>query len=460
MPRTGMYRIIFGFCIFIGIVSCATSETERAVRAARDPSSEIEIENENEVAFQLMMQDERIQPALQLKVDQVEEVFYRANDFTQEFDRLLSESTAKNLKQNDFMAQAIRSGIYPRLMALQVLGEEVRERLTYVVNRMNELGNNPNTDAVTKEKLAQGWTHLRRYLAETPNSTRLALNPWAEEMKEILPNQPDLQRGYKHLLVGQPEALIALGQEPKVLEHLKYLTGLVKMKPGLLRSRMEDIAATLKPDLEENAGLSRQPQSAVGVLYGRTSTRKSFSLAFEGGPDSRVTLEILEALRARKAKATFFVTTSRLAGRESIAHKAHQAGMRLENGTGTRPELTKLYDQQLIAEIQKSNDTLKQLSGSTPQFIKLPYNGGSRSDRVKAAVRNTNLRIVIPQIESLSWNDWDPAAIVKRVKGQMRLAGSGMISFDDRRQVTPAALKRLFQAGPEAKFVSIEEAVR
>ena len=75
-------------------------------------------------------------------------------------------------------------------------------------------------------------------------------------------------------------------------------------------------------------------------LYGRTLTHgrdpRQMALTFDDGPNDPYTLELLELLAKRNAKATFFVIGAYIQRRPDIVRAIYQAGHALGTSAVTR----------------------------------------------------------------------------------------------------------------------------
>jgi len=173
---------------------------------------------------------------------------------------------------------------------------------------------------------------------------------------------------------------------------------------------------------------------------------KLIALTIDDAPSSH-TRDILAALEASHAHATFFVIGAQVSGREDILRDIVRAGHELANH-GMRDEPAReLGAQELEAQIKRVEDMIAEAyraEGKTPPVgDKRYYRPGSGffSDHVRDAVKKAGHRIVLgsiyPHDAQVSW--W--RANARHVLGM--LSPGGIIICHDRRSWTVPMLKRV-----------------
>ena len=109
----------------------------------------------------------------------------------------------------------------------------------------------------------------------------------------------------------------------------------------------------------------------------------SVTLTFDNGPDARVTPYVLDILRERKIRATFFVLGAKLRSRRLrvIAERAVNEGHRLGNHTFSHHIQFGAIDppEKAVSEIQRAQALIGSLAGREKLFR--PFGGGGIIDR-------------------------------------------------------------------------------
>lgn len=107
------------------------------------------------------------------------------------------------------------------------------------------------------------------------------------------------------------------------------------------------------------------------------------ALTFDGGP-TYVTPQLLDTLKAAKAKATFFELGAQAQLYPSTAKRTVAEGHVVGNGTYTHRNLLTLSSSQIADELNRGSDAIAAASGIRPGIARAPY-GAITSDIAKQA---------------------------------------------------------------------------
>src|SRR4029077_5203892 len=97
------------------------------------------------------------------------------------------------------------------------------------------------------------------------------------------------------------------------------------------------------------------------------------AMTFDDGPSAENTPRLLEMLKQRNIKATFFLIGQNAAANPDIVRRILAEGHEVGNHSWTHPQLSKLSDDRVTAEITKPQDAIKDVSGYTPTLLRPPY---------------------------------------------------------------------------------------
>lgn len=124
------------------------------------------------------------------------------------------------------------------------------------------------------------------------------------------------------------------------------------------------VYALLLPQPDKGETVSGEIETAQQI--------KKVALTFDDGP-GRYTDELLEALRERGVKATFFVIGKNIEGREDTIRTMYEDGHLIGNHTYSHVELTKISSAAALEELERTNALLLELTGERPEFVRPPY---------------------------------------------------------------------------------------
>ena len=203
-----------------------------------------------------------------------------------------------------------------------------------------------------------------------------------------------------------------------------------------------------------------------GTINGTQFAEKTFALTFDDGPFEVRSEQIFGHLKARGKKATFFWVMEHLEKFPGIAPKAKEAGFPLNNHSWTHVNLNMAEAATLTKEITKSTEEQAEVYGEKPRFFRLPYGAGLSNQAVRKLIADNGMIHVLWNIDSLDWQDKDPAKILARVKQLMASEKRGIILMHDIHAQTVEAAKALLEwsatldGKPEAhRWVTIPEIV-
>ncbi|MGZ3694217.1 MAG: polysaccharide deacetylase family protein [Bdellovibrionota bacterium] len=170
-----------------------------------------------------------------------------------------------------------------------------------------------------------------------------------------------------------------------------------------------------------------------GNITGLSFPENTWALTFDDGPHPKYTKVALDTLGQHHKKATFFWLAENVAlkgNREAIS-LARAAGMSLNDHSYSHPDLSKATPEVLKHEIIDSVSLETREYGFKPEFFRCPYGAGLHSKNVREMIAENNMVHVFWNVDSLDWQDKDPAKILERVKKEMALEKKGIILFHD-----------------------------
>ncbi|MFD2331558.1 polysaccharide deacetylase family protein [Cohnella sp. GCM10020058] len=183
------------------------------------------------------------------------------------------------------------------------------------------------------------------------------------------------------------------------------------------------------PAVTASASKGRKPASApvswselqrryrgVFVLRASSSGGRRVALTFDDVPDSRYTPLVLNVLKRKRVRATFFVVGSRAAKHPGLLKRIVNEGHAVGNHTYSHPELPKLNLGQVKREIERTGTTIRTTVGFEPTMIRPPY-GDIRPAQLEWA-KSRGYTVVNWDVDSQDWRQI-PAGVVLRnaIKG-------------------------------------------
>lgn len=139
------------------------------------------------------------------------------------------------------------------------------------------------------------------------------------------------------------------------------------------------------------------------------------AITFDDGPHPKYSLEIAEALKKHGAVATFFVLGSRAEKYKSTIAAIAKNGNEIGNHTYSHKELTRLKKTEIINELGKTSDILKDITGVKPVLIRPAY--GSVNDKVRLYAGSP---LILWSIDTLDWKTRDTEKIIHKTLNEVK----------------------------------------
>jgi peptidoglycan/xylan/chitin deacetylase (PgdA/CDA1 family) len=218
---------------------------------------------------------------------------------------------------------------------------------------------------------------------------------------------------------------------------------------GALTAGAQDTASTPNP----------APSPPKPATYFQAHVDQPYiAMTFDDGPSAENTPRLLEMLKQRNIKATFFLIGQNVSANPNIVKQILADGNEVGNHTWTHPQLSKLSDDKVTAEITKTQDAIKDASGYTPTLLRPPY--GAITPRQREWISSQfGLNVILWSVDPFDWKRPGSAVITQRILSQAR-PGSIILSHDIHKQTVdamPATLDGLIAKG--YKFVTVSQLI-
>jgi cellulose synthase/poly-beta-1,6-N-acetylglucosamine synthase-like glycosyltransferase/peptidoglycan/xylan/chitin deacetylase (PgdA/CDA1 family)/spore germination protein YaaH len=147
------------------------------------------------------------------------------------------------------------------------------------------------------------------------------------------------------------------------------------------------------------------------------------ALSFDDGPDSDWTPAILDILKARGVKASFFMVGDRMEEHPELVERILREGHEIGVHTYTHPNLAEVSDERARLEFNATQRLIETITGHSTFLFRPPYNADSRPHApaelvpVKVA-QQLGYLTVASDIDPEDWSRPGTEVIVRRVREQ------------------------------------------
>lgn len=159
------------------------------------------------------------------------------------------------------------------------------------------------------------------------------------------------------------------------------------------------------------------------------------ALTFDDGPSSRYTPELLDGLKERGVKASFFLVGKNIEENSDLIRRMEAEGHLIGNHTYNHVQLDKISDASAREEILKTNNAIYEATGRYPQYMRPPY--GAWKKNMEICVE---MLPVFWTIDTLDWKTQNVQAVCQVVEKEIE-DGAIILMHDEYETTVNAALK-------------------
>ena len=132
------------------------------------------------------------------------------------------------------------------------------------------------------------------------------------------------------------------------------------------------------------------------------SNKKLIAFTFDDGPSYIGTNKLLDNLDKYNARVTFFVLGSRVNNYKDTLTKAYKMGNTIGSHTYSHSNLLKLDNYSVMDEIKKTNETIKNITGSETIYLRPPYGN------INFDIKNiSNMYTILWDLDTEDWKNKD-----------------------------------------------------
>lgn len=159
---------------------------------------------------------------------------------------------------------------------------------------------------------------------------------------------------------------------------------------------------------------SNFPRSA-GVTFTRVLVSGNYiAITFDDGPHPQNTPRLLDILRARNVKATFYVIGRSVDLHPQIVRRTVAEGHEIGNHTYTHRLLSKLSDSEVRNEVTRCRDSVARAAGVRIRTMRPPYGGLLQRQR-ELVHAEFGYPTILWSVDPLDWKRPGPSVVTSRI---------------------------------------------
>jgi peptidoglycan/xylan/chitin deacetylase (PgdA/CDA1 family) len=200
---------------------------------------------------------------------------------------------------------------------------------------------------------------------------------------------------------------------------------------------MQPTQSYLKPLIYAWTGAGQLAKYGLGLQH----EPRRIWLTFDDGPHPIYTPVILDVLKTRNVRAAFFMIGEHAQQYPDIVRRASDEGHRVANHSYSHPRLTSLSEEDVRAEIIRSDEVLRPFIGGGDKLFRPPH--GATNTLVDRVVTECGYQTML---WNLSGRDWDHPRFERRWVDltcvMIRLMGQSTVVLHDTMPGTAEHMER------------------
>lgn len=147
----------------------------------------------------------------------------------------------------------------------------------------------------------------------------------------------------------------------------------------------------------------------------RPENRKQVALTFDDGPHSVCTPRLLDGLKEKGVKATFFLMGQNIDGNEAIVERMQREGHLIGSHGYRHVKMTEEGKEEVCRSLERTEEKIFSITGQRPAYLRPPY--GDWNEELECQVDRIT---VFWSVDSMDWKLQNADKIVARVKKDVK----------------------------------------
>lgn len=210
------------------------------------------------------------------------------------------------------------------------------------------------------------------------------------------------------------------------------------------------------------ASASSASQAKAGANNGKLAFSscnvegKEIAITFDDGPHKTNTPQLLDALKQRGIRATFFVVGQNATEYPDILKRIVAEGHELANHSYSHPVLASMSPSAVHEQLDKTHQAVLSATGVSMKLLRPPYGAFSEPQR-RTANGEFGYKTILWSVDPLDWKHRDAARVQTEILSHTQ-AGAIVLAHDIHKSTVdamPDTLDKLTEKG--FKFVTVSE---
>lgn len=219
-----------------------------------------------------------------------------------------------------------------------------------------------------------------------------------------------------------------------------------------LSEQSNDKADSVPVIAKVEAGQQRGTDAEVTSDGAVAESKGKIALTFDDGPHPYYTEQLLDGLKERNVKASFFILGAHAEENSELVERMAEEGHLIGNHTYNHVQLTNVNEELFKEEIRSTSEMLEKITGETVEYIRPPF--GSWDKKFEEEL---NMFPVLWTVDPLDWCSNNSDSIVRKVVSDIK-ENDIILLHDEYKTSVTAALAIVDVLQKEGyEFVTVEE---
>ena len=161
---------------------------------------------------------------------------------------------------------------------------------------------------------------------------------------------------------------------------------------------------------EKKESVTKLDDAIAFVSSSMVEETPKIAITFDDGPSSQCTGRLLDGLKERNVKATFFLIGENAKENPELVKRLDEEGHLIGNHTYHHVEITKVSDEEAKKEILDTNEVITSITGKSVEYMRPPFGLWQRNLEMEIEVLP-----VMWTIDPLDWTTENVDEIVNKV---------------------------------------------
>ena len=161
---------------------------------------------------------------------------------------------------------------------------------------------------------------------------------------------------------------------------------------------------------KETKETEREIQQKESVEESGVKEKPSIAITFDDGPSDRYTGRLLDGLKERNVKASFFLIGENAEENSELVERIYKEGHLIGNHTYSHVQMTHLSEEEAVGEIEMTDQVISAITGEHVAYMRPPFGAWQRELEVKMEVLP-----VLWSVDPLDWTTENVDEIVSKV---------------------------------------------